>query len=79
MRLDIHMKIILYDWNDHLHFDNKEPINNTETIHTMHSTIWSIPNSPYLLVGTIQLVNNTFLFFSPTGTNVSYHNCCFDE
>jgi hypothetical protein len=37
LRLDIHMKIILYGWIDNLHFDNEEPIHNTEAIRAMHN------------------------------------------
>jgi hypothetical protein len=39
LSLDIHTKIILYGWIDHLHFDNKEPIHSTEVIRAMHSII----------------------------------------
>jgi hypothetical protein len=37
------MKIIFYDWIEHLHFGNEELIHNTGVIRTIYIYIYSIP------------------------------------
>jgi hypothetical protein len=56
--LDIHMKIILYDWIDHLKFENEEPIHNTDAIHAMYSIIAQVCVYIYILKNRKYAYNN---------------------
>jgi hypothetical protein len=56
LRLDIHMKIILYGWIDHLYFDNEESIHSMGAIHSIQSIIARL--SLYILFNNFQLVGS---------------------